>query len=172
MSDLSNFQVGQIVELQDGRVAKVRFTGEAHFAGGYWLGVELDDASGKNDGAVQGQRYFSCKPGYGMFIRPSVATVLEQPTPKQNGPLNGRADGLPAKARPTSIAASGLRRQSTVEMGALKRQSINSGSPTPGGRAAQKLGVSKAVNGEDRELWQMLKSLVAEQVTNKAALFK
>lgn len=142
MGDLSGFQTGQTVELQDGRIAKIQFTGETHFAGGYWLGVELDDASGKNDGAVQGQRYFDCKPGHGMFVRPSVATVLEQPTPKQNGPLNGRADGLPAKTRPISIAASGIRRQSTVDMGALKRQSINSGSPTPGGRAVQRLGVS------------------------------
>lgn len=172
MSDLSDFQVGQTIELQDGRIAKVQFTGETHFAGGNWLGVELDDASGKNDGAVQGQRYFSCKPGHGMFIRPSVATVLEQPTPKQNGPLNGRADGPSAKARPTSLAVTGLRRQSTVEMGATKRQSINSGSPTPGGRAFQRLGVSEPVDEEDPELSQMLTFLVTEQVTNKADVVK
>lgn len=142
MGDLSDFEVGQTVELQDGRIAKIRFTGEALFATGHWLGVELDDASGKNDGAVQGQRYFDCKPGHGMFVRPSVAIVLDQPTPRQNGPLNGRANGLPAKARPQSIAAAGLRRQSTVDTGMLKRQSINSGSPTPGGRGVQRLGVS------------------------------
>lgn len=152
MGDLSDFQVGQTVELQDGRIAKIHFAGETHFAGGYWLGVELDDASGKNDGAVQGQRYFSCKPAHGMFIRPSVATVLEQPKPKQNGPSNGRADGPPAKARPTSIAVAGLRRQSTVDMGASKRQSINSGSPTPAGRAVQRLGVSEPVDKEDRAI--------------------
>lgn len=172
MGDLSDFQIGQTVELQDGRIAKIQFTGETYFAGGNWLGVELNDASGKNDGAVQGQRYFSCKPGHGMFIRPSVAVVLEQPTPKQNGQLNGRADGLPAKARPTSIAVTGLRRQSTVEMGASKRQSINSGSPTPAGRAAQRLGVSELVGEEGRELLQMLRSLVTKQITIKAAVFK
>lgn len=172
MGDLSDFQVGQTVELHDGRIAKIQFTGETHFAAGNWLGVELDDASGKNDGAVQGRRYFTCKPGHGMFIRPSVATVLEQPTPKQNGPLNGRADGLPAKARPTSIAVTGLRRQSTVEVGALKRQSINSGSPTPGGRAVQRLAVSELADEEDAELSQMLTLLVTKQVTNKAAVFK
>ena len=172
MGDLSDFQVGQTIELQDGRIAKIHFTGETHFAGGNWLGVELDDASGKNDGAVQGQRYFSCKPGHGMFIRPSVATVLEQPAPKQTGPSMGRADGLPAKARPTSMAVTGLRRQSTVEMGASKRQSINSGSPTPGGRAVQRLGVSELVDEEERELLRMLTSLVTKQVTNKATVFK
>lgn len=149
MGDLSDFQLGQTVELQDGRVAKIHFTGETHFAGGNWLGVELDDASGKNDGAVQGQRYFSCKPGHGMFIRPSVATVLEQPTPKQNAPLNRRPDGLPAKARPTNMATTGLRRQSTVDIGASKRQSINSASPTPGGRAFQGLAVSEPANGRE-----------------------
>ena len=148
------FELGQTVELQDGRTAKIQFIGETQFAGGYWLGVELDDASGKNDGAVQGQRYFNCKPGHGMFIRPSVAVVLEQPTPKPNGPLNGKANGLPAKARPQSIATTGLRRQSVVETGAMKRQSINSGSPTPAGRTFPRLGVS--INRRTPESWQML----------------
>lgn len=31
---------------------------------------------GKNDGAVQGQRYFTCKPQHGIFIRPSRLTPL------------------------------------------------------------------------------------------------
>lgn len=143
MGDLSDFQVGQTVELQDGRIAKIHFTGETHFAAGDWLGVELDDASGKNDGAVQGQRYFDCKPGHGMFVRPSVAFVLEQPPPKRNGPLNGRASGPPAKSRPQSIVTNGLKRQSIMDSATLKRQSINAGSPTPVGRSVQRLGVSE-----------------------------
>lgn len=142
MGDVTDFRVGQTVELQDGRIAKIQFAGETQFAGGYWLGVELDDASGKNDGAVQGQRYFDCKPGYGMFVRPSVAVVLTQPTPKPSASLNGKGNGVPAKARPQSIVTTGLRRQSTVDSGGLKRQSINSGSSSPGGRAFGRLGVS------------------------------
>lgn len=143
MSDLSDFQIGQTVELQDGRIAKVRFVGNPHFAAGDWLGVELDDASGKNDGAVQGQRYFDCEPGYGMFVRPSVAIILDQPTPKPNG-RQGKTNGVIAKDRLHNTAVGGLKRPSIVDVGAIKRQSINAGSPTPGVRAfpASRHGVS------------------------------
>ncbi len=50
MGELSDFEPGQTVELSDGRTATVRFAGNTHFAAGDWIGVELDDASGKNDG--------------------------------------------------------------------------------------------------------------------------
>lgn len=30
---------------------------------------------GKNDGTVQGRRYFSCKPDHGLLVRPSKITV-------------------------------------------------------------------------------------------------
>lgn len=35
--------------------------------------------SGKNDGSVQGERYFDCKPKHGVFVRPSQVTILEAP---------------------------------------------------------------------------------------------
>ena len=77
-----DFEVGETVQIQDGRTAIVRFVGNTHFAVGDWIGVELEDASGKNDGAVQGQRYFDCAPAHGMFIRPAAATVIAPPAPK------------------------------------------------------------------------------------------
>jgi dynactin complex subunit len=64
MSDLA---VGQIIQLSDKRKAVIRFVGQTHFSQGDWVGVELDDDSGKNDGAVQGERYFDCAMGRGML---------------------------------------------------------------------------------------------------------
>ena len=49
----------------------VRFIGEASFHTGTWIGVELDQAVGKNDGSVNGRRYFQCRPNHGVFVRPS-----------------------------------------------------------------------------------------------------
>ena len=38
-----------------------RFYGVAQFAAGVWVGVELEEPLGKNDGSVQGVAYFSCE---------------------------------------------------------------------------------------------------------------
>lgn len=130
MGELSDFQVGQTVELQQGQTATVQFVGQTHFAAGGWVGVVLDDATGKNDGSVQGQRYFDCQPGHGMFVRPTVPTILEQPTPKANGRLEHKINGDGPKTR-QSVAAAKARQESTLDSLAAKRQSINAGSPTP-----------------------------------------
>lgn len=130
MGELSDFQVGQTVELQDGQKATVQFVGQTHFAAGGWIGVVLDDATGKNDGSVQGQRYFNCQPGHGMFVRPTVPKILEPPTPKANGRLQLKINGDGAKSR-QSMAAGKERRESVLDPAGAKRQSINSGSPTP-----------------------------------------
>lgn len=49
----------------------MRFVGLTSFAEGQWVGVELDDARGKNDGSVKGSRYFSCKEKHGIFCKAS-----------------------------------------------------------------------------------------------------
>uniref|UniRef100_M4B9N6 CAP-Gly domain-containing protein n=1 Tax=Hyaloperonospora arabidopsidis (strain Emoy2) TaxID=559515 RepID=M4B9N6_HYAAE len=49
----------------------VRFIGTTHFATGTWVGIELCEQMGKNSGTIDGQKYFSCAPNHGIFIRAS-----------------------------------------------------------------------------------------------------
>ncbi|CAH8856258.1 unnamed protein product [Trichobilharzia szidati] len=46
---------------------------------GKWVGVILDEPKGKNNGTVQGKRYFTCEENFGIFVRPSQLTLLDGP---------------------------------------------------------------------------------------------
>eukprot|EP00434_Breviolum_minutum_P010934 symbB.v1.2.009640.t1/scaffold617.1/size180324/6 len=58
-------------------IGTVKFLGVTEFATGEWLGIELDEQAGKNDGSVKGKRYFESKPEHGIFVRPTAATKVE-----------------------------------------------------------------------------------------------
>ncbi|KAG5312244.1 KI13B protein, partial [Acromyrmex insinuator] len=47
----------------------IAYVGPTEFASGIWIGVELDAPTGKNDGAVNGHRYFTCRPKCGIFVK-------------------------------------------------------------------------------------------------------
>ncbi|KAF4569513.1 hypothetical protein EYR40_008488 [Pleurotus pulmonarius] len=59
----------------------VRFVGPTNFANkeGIWVGIEFDEPMGKNDGSVNGERYFSCRSNYGIFVRPDRVKVGDYP---------------------------------------------------------------------------------------------
>ena len=62
---------GAIVTIPQGR-GVVRFKGPTSFMStGKWVGIELYEKNGKNDGSVDGISYFNCEMGYGVFVRPS-----------------------------------------------------------------------------------------------------
>lgn len=56
----------------------VRFVGETEFAPGVWIGVELQDANGKNDGSVKDVRYFECADKHGIFVRETMLEVVDE----------------------------------------------------------------------------------------------
>ncbi|KAJ1724887.1 hypothetical protein LPJ53_000885 [Coemansia erecta] len=72
---VADVAVGQTVEVQ-GAQGTVRFAGATDFASGKWIGVELASAAGKNDGTVNGKRYFDCAPNHGLFVRQSQVKVV------------------------------------------------------------------------------------------------
>jgi tubulin-folding cofactor B len=37
---------------------------------GVWIGVTLDEPTGKNNGSVKGKQYFECSNNCGVFVRP------------------------------------------------------------------------------------------------------
>ncbi len=52
-----------------GRKGVVRYIGTTQFAEGEWYGVCLDNAKGKNDGSVNGVRYFESDAEHGLFVK-------------------------------------------------------------------------------------------------------
>ncbi|KAI9230744.1 MAG: hypothetical protein DHS80DRAFT_20987 [Piptocephalis tieghemiana] len=61
----------------------VRYLGPTHFKPGTWAGLELDEeGTGKNDGSVGGEAYFSCPPATGIFVLVSKLSKLDgEPDP-------------------------------------------------------------------------------------------
>eukprot|EP00435_Cladocopium_sp_Y103_P009007 s1488_g2.t1 len=77
-------QVGDRVTVgQTELMGTVKFAGPTEFAAGDWLGIELDEQAGKNDGSVKGKRYFESKPEHGIFVRPTAATKVADAEPMQ-----------------------------------------------------------------------------------------
>lgn len=64
----------QVLLSSANEMAFIRYLGTADFAPGLWLGLELRSPKGRNDGSVGGRRYFTCRPRYGVLVRPSRVT--------------------------------------------------------------------------------------------------
>ncbi|XP_044755813.1 uncharacterized protein LOC123314539 [Coccinella septempunctata] len=62
--------------LAAGKVGTLRFVGKVHFASDVWCGIELDADVGKNDGSIEGVRYFTCSRGRGLMTPLSKVSIL------------------------------------------------------------------------------------------------
>lgn len=64
------------------RRGEVKFVGPVAEIKGHqsmWVGIELDEPLGKNNGTIQGVRYFQAKPNHGSFAKPSNVEVGDFP---------------------------------------------------------------------------------------------
>uniref|UniRef100_A0A671P4D5 Dynactin subunit 1 n=1 Tax=Sinocyclocheilus anshuiensis TaxID=1608454 RepID=A0A671P4D5_9TELE len=72
-------KVGSLVEvIGKGQRGTVAYIGATLFASGKWVGVILDEPKGKNDGTVQGKRYFTCEENHGIFVRQSQIQLIDE----------------------------------------------------------------------------------------------
>lgn len=74
---VSAFSVGQRCAVAPGeRRGEIKFVGAVEGLGaGFWVGVQLDEPLGRNDGSYKGVRYFDAPNTFGSFVRPSLVTI-------------------------------------------------------------------------------------------------
>eukprot|EP00439_Symbiodinium_sp_Y106_P073725 s689_g13.t4 len=97
-----SLKVGARVEALGQFTGTVKFVGTTQFAAGPWIGVELDTPDGKNDGTIQGERYFDCKAGHGIFARPAAVRSLDTLSMPGQVPESSPASTPSAAAGPPS----------------------------------------------------------------------
>ncbi|KAF8589530.1 hypothetical protein K439DRAFT_1332697 [Ramaria rubella] len=117
--------VGAIVEIPAGR-GVVRFVGTTQFSPGKWVGIELSEPKGKNDGSVMGVTYFNCRMSFGVFVRASQVKVFSKTLvspPTTAVPRLGHQ-----RQSSTSLAAPGVTRTASVR--SLASNSSRSASPS------------------------------------------
>jgi kinesin family protein 13 len=90
--------LGESVQVRPSNLSGVvRFVGPAQFAPGLWVGIELDTSRGKNDGCVDGVRYFSCPARRGMFVRPKSVKLDRRGRDMRAAKAADGRDAHPAK---------------------------------------------------------------------------
>ena len=78
MSPGGNLKLGDRVAVNGyGCAGTVRFVGDRHSKGAPRIGVELDEAAGKNNGIANDHENFSCPPNRRVLLPPTRVAAAE-----------------------------------------------------------------------------------------------
>ncbi|XP_044039421.1 dynactin subunit 1-like isoform X7 [Siniperca chuatsi] len=127
-------KIGSIVEvIGKGQRGTVAYIGATLFASGKWVGVILNEAKGKNDGTVQGKRYFTCEENHGIFVRQSQIQVVEDgssatspDTPESGTAKIPRQKDIPETPKTTKQTLVNVKKSSTRRSAKASRESLSS----------------------------------------------
>nr|XP_006816774.1 PREDICTED: CAP-Gly domain-containing linker protein 1-like [Saccoglossus kowalevskii] len=109
--DNLGLKVGDRVLVSGTKLGTLRYVGTTEFAKGEWCGVELDDELGKNDGAVAGTRYFTCKARHGLFApihkvtRAKGKAAKPPSTPMESTSKDKRSDSTSSVSSVSSLSS-------------------------------------------------------------------
>ncbi|KDR85814.1 hypothetical protein GALMADRAFT_234908 [Galerina marginata CBS 339.88] len=128
MSTTPGVSLGALVTIPQGR-GVVRFHGSTSFSPtGKWVGIELLEQNGKNDGSVEGIPYFRCKQGYGVFVRPSQIKSVD------GSELDRKPSPAAPAPPPTTRPAAGHQRTSSTSL--LRTNSFKTAPSSNGSNAS------------------------------------
>ncbi|XP_075308010.1 dynactin subunit 1-like isoform X1 [Odontesthes bonariensis] len=127
-------KIGSTVEVTGkGQRGTVAYIGATLFASGKWVGVILDEPKGKNDGTVQGKRYFTCEENHGIFVRQSQIQVVEDgsgatspDTPESNLTKILKQKEIPETPKTTKQTSVNIKKSSTRRSAKASRESLSS----------------------------------------------
>ncbi|XP_055680967.1 restin homolog isoform X14 [Lutzomyia longipalpis] len=109
------------------RPGVLKYIGETSFAPGNWCGVELDDPTGKNNGSVDGIRYFECADKYGIFV--PLAKVTLSPTAKKTFTRLPRSNSKESLTSIGTLGSMASTNTSRLRMGANAQRLSSSTKP-------------------------------------------
>ncbi|XP_047200699.1 dynactin subunit 1 isoform X3 [Girardinichthys multiradiatus] len=140
-------KVGSLVEvIGKGQRGTVAYIGTTLFASGKWVGVILDEPKGKNDGTVQGKRYFTCEENRGIFVRQSQIQLVDDgadTSPETPEPTTGKVPKREILETSKSAKLRGLKPKKTTA-----RRPKQPSRPAGGGGRGAASGSASASAGE------------------------
>ncbi len=125
----------------------LRFIGETEFSTGTWCGVELNNASGKNNGTYKGIRYFTCDANYGVFVPINKVEMDFGRRSRPNSSPSSRSTSLDREIKPGALTPT----QKGLNTLSLQQQIVNRLS-APVHKRSSKTGTQSSSNNRRQPL--------------------